>query len=154
MRDKQCPCGSGTPLSQCCLPFITGTDKAATAEQLMRSRYTAFSREDNAYLLKTWAAKTRPEQLDTGETPVNWIKLEILSHEKGMEQDSEGTVHFIAHFIVTDRLCSLEETSRFVKENGAWLYLDGIPNSSTTKIARNSPCPCGSGKKFKRCCLR
>lgn len=154
MNKEPCPCGSNRPLSQCCLPIITGTSKAATAEQLMRSRYTAFCREENGYLLQTWARKTRPEQLNTSETPVNWIKLEIISHEKGLEEDDDGTVHFIAHFIATDRLCSLEETSRFIKENDAWYYLDGVANSSTTKIPRNAECPCGSHKKFKRCCLR
>ncbi len=153
MSKQPCPCGSKKLLAECCMPVILGTIKAVTAEQLMRSRYTAFSEMNNDYLLASWAAETRPEQLDTDETPVKWIGLEILATEQGTAQDTDGSVSFIASFIVSGHLCHLQEKSRFIKEADCWFYLDGTPESSTKKIARNSPCPCGSGKKFKRCCL-
>ena len=148
-----CPCGSEKRFTECCKPIMRGTSRADTAEQLMRSRYTAFSKTDNEYLLASWARKTRPKQLDTDEAPVKWIGLEVLETEEGSVTDSSGTVSFIASFIVSGHLCHLQEKSRFIKEEDVWFYLDGVPQSSTTKIARNSPCPCGSGKKFKRCCL-
>lgn len=151
--EKQCPCGSNSPFSICCAPILEDHAKAETAEQLMRSRYTAFTMDENAYLLASWAKETRPERMDTKETPVQWIGLEVESTEEGGKTDDKGTVCFIARFIVTSRLCHLREKSRFVKEDNKWFYLDGIPESSTEKIARNAPCPCGSEKKFKRCCL-
>ncbi len=151
--EKLCPCGSNIPFSTCCKPIFADHAKAKTAEQLMRSRYTAFTMDENAYLLSSWAKETRPEKMDTKETPVQWIGLDVESSEKGEITDSEGTVTFIAHFIVTSRLCHLREKSRFIKEDNKWFYLDGVPDSSIEKIARNGLCPCGSGKKFKRCCL-
>ena len=152
-QQQQCPCGNEKLFTECCMPIIQGTSKAETAEQLMRSRYTAFSRKDNEYLLASWARKTRPKQLDDDEFPVKWIGLEVLETEEGLSLDDNGTVVFIASFIVSGHLCHLQEKSRFIKEEGVWFYVDGVPNSSTSKIARNSSCPCGSGKKFKRCCL-
>lgn len=151
--EQQCPCGSKKSYIECCMPIIQGTSIAKTAVQLMRSRYTAFSINNDEYLLASWANETRPEQLNTDKDPIKWIGLEILEKEQGSAQDNKGTVSFLATFIVSDRLCHLQEKSRFLKEDGAWFYLDGIPESSAKKIARNSPCPCGSGKKFKRCCL-
>jgi SEC-C motif-containing protein len=148
-----CPCGSNKIFAECCMPILQGSIKAETAEQLMRSRYTAFSEMDNEYLLASWAVKTRPEQLDTDEAKVKWIKLEITETEQGAAKDSSGTVSFIASFIASGHLCKMQEKSRFIKEEDMWFYLDGIPKSSTKKIARNSLCPCGSEKKFKRCCL-
>lgn len=151
--EKLCPCGSKAPFSKCCSPILEDHTKAQTAEQLMRSRYTAFTMDDNAYLLTSWARDTRPKEMDTKETPVQWIGLEIESTEMGEKTDDKGSVTFIAHFIATSRLCHLREKSRFIKEDDRWFYVDGIPESSTEKIARNAPCPCGSGNKFKRCCL-
>jgi len=153
MSDEQCPCCSEKTYATCCKPLLQGKAKAKTAEQLMRSRYTAFSKKANDYLLASWAVKTRPQALDTDETPINWIGLEILETEKGSEQDDIGTVQFVASFIVSSRLCKLKEKSHFIKEDDSWFYVDGEPESTTEKIARNAPCPCGSGKKFKRCCL-
>ena len=151
--EDQCPCGNEKSYSECCMPIVQGRRMAETAEQLMRSRYTAFCKEDNEYLLASWATETRPKQLDNDEVPVKWISLEVLGTEEGAPQDHSGTVNFIASFIVSGHLCHLQEKSRFTKEDGVWFYLDGVPESTTAKIARNSLCPCGSGKKFKRCCL-
>lgn len=151
--EKQCPCGSKIPFAICCEPILKNHAKAKTAEQLMRSRYTAFTMDENTYLLTSWAKETRPEKMDTKETPVQWLGLEVASTEDGGETDDKGTVDFIAHFIVTSRFCHLREKSRFVKEDNKWFYLDGVSESSTEKIPRNAPCPCGSEKKFKRCCL-
>lgn len=119
----------------------------------MRSRYTAFTMQENDYLLQSWAQETRPETLDSEEGAVRWIGLQVEETEKGGEGDDTGTVCFTATFIVSTHLCQLHEKSNFIKKDNQWFYLDGIPESTTKKITRNAKCPCGSGKKFKRCCI-
>ncbi len=151
---EMCPCGTGKEYKKCCLPLLCEERKADTALELMRSRYTAFTKNANDYLLASWAGKTRPQKLDSETTTMNWIGLEILETEMGSEEDTSGTVLFAARFIIADTLHTMREKSRFIKEKGVWYYLDGTPESTSKKIARNSQCPCGSGKKFKRCCLQ
>lgn len=153
IENKPCPCGSATSFAECCALIIKEHSLAKTAEQLMRSRYTAFTLEDNNYLLKTWAKESRPENLNIAETPVRWLDLTVENSEEGKEQDSKGTVTFTARFISSGHLCHLHENSRFIREDDRWFYLDGTSESSTKKISRNGKCPCGSEKKYKRCCL-
>ncbi len=140
------------------MPYCEEGRTATTAEALMRSRYTAFVRRDEPYLLKTWYEKTRPDDLNMDDYEhVNWIGLEILASEEGGQGDQDGTVEYIARFEVHDQMRSLHEVSRFVHEDGQWFYVDGkiMPQqpSRHEKTGRNAPCPCGSGKKYKRCCL-
>ena len=153
MDNKPCPCGSNTSFTECCARILKDHSLAKTAEQLMRSRYTAFTLKDNTYLLKSWAKESRPEHLNVEEAPVQWLDLKVENSKEGQEQDSTGTVTFTARFISSGHLCHLREESRFVREENKWFYLDGTPESSTAKISRNGKCPCGSGKKYKRCCL-
>ena len=153
-----CPCGSGKTYGDCCGPVLAGTKRAMTAEALMRSRYTAYTKKDGSYLLRTWHQETRPEVSQLGlDDPVTWTGLEIIATESGKEGDSRGVVEFIARFVQNGRTRQLHERSRFVCQDGAWFYVDGDspgPLSDTpAKIGRNEPCPCGSGKKFKKCCL-
>jgi SEC-C motif-containing protein len=119
----------------------------------MRSRYCAFVLGNSNYLLQTWHADTRPAQLVLSPD-VSWFGLEIVAIEAGEAQDSEGRVEFMAKFNGHDRLQYLHERSRFVREDGRWFYVDGesVPQAKAPKIGRNEPCPCGSGKKYKRCC--
>lgn len=153
-----CPCGSGQPYKTCCMPYCEEGQAAPTAEQLMRSRYTAFVIENAPYLLKSWHPTTRPDDLSLEDNKdIEWTGIDILRTEHGDIGDQEGVVEFIAHFVVQGRKESLHETSRFVCEEGQWFYLDGEVHPRKpvkhVKIGRNAPCPCGSGKKFKRCCL-
>jgi len=157
---KQCPCASGLPYSVCCEPLHAGKTHAVTAEGLMRSRYSAYVEGQLSYLLRTWHSSTRPPALDPATFP-DWCGLEILRTERGQEEDDEGVVEFVATALMHKRLCKLRETSRFVKESGQWFYLSGemIGESEqgkgdADKVGRNDPCPCGSGKKFKKCCGR
>jgi len=99
----------------------------------------------------------------------NWTKLEILDASKGGMQDSEGQVDFVAHYIKDGIPQTLRESSRFYKINGRWVYsrkdstLPPVPGSTKpppmtfirdhAKVGRNDPCPCGSGKKYKKCCI-
>lgn len=149
-EQPSCPCGSGRDYTQCCGVYHRGEQQAATAEALMRSRYAAYVRGDSAYLMRTWHVRTRPEQLALADQPV-WQRLEILDCVAGQPDDVEGVVEFVAHYMSEQSPGSLRERSRFVYEQGAWFYLDGQVGQPT-KIGRNAPCPCGSGKKYKHCC--
>jgi SEC-C motif-containing protein len=121
-----CPCGSGSGYVLCCGAFIDNGALPVTAEQLMRSRYSAYvlARED--YLLRTWHGSTRPAQLDLQNAgPVKWLGLKILRTEAGGANDREAVVEFVARYQVNGRAERLHEISRFVREAGQWLYVDG-----------------------------
>ena len=119
----------------------------------MRSRYSAFVVGDSDYLRQTWHETTRPEQLQV-EQGVHWLGLQILACQAGGPEDVEGWVEFMAQFKVHGRLQCLHERSRFRRKEGRWYYLDGQIHQQpkAEKVGRNTSCPCGSGKKFKRCC--
>lgn len=97
---------------------------APTAEALMRSRYTAYVRRDEAYLLRTWHPSTRPAALGLDDTA--WLGLDVIATEAGCEGDATGVVEFEArHVDGGGAVATLRETSRFAREGGAWLYVDG-----------------------------
>ena len=125
-----CPCQSGLTYTSCCRPFHDGKT-ALTAEQLLRSRYSAYVQRDAAYLHKTWHMSTRPslKQLRQPE-PVQWLGLVIVRAEQGTENDQSGLVEFIAHFAEHDLPQQLQETSHFIKEKGKWYYLSGDYSTS------------------------
>lgn len=123
----------------------------------MRSRYTAYVNHDVEYLLKSWHRSTRPAYFDP-TTIADWRDLRIVRTEAGNAQDQHGIVEFIATALSQKSACTLHEASRFVKEENQWFYVDGDilpdppPIRRSEKIGRNEPCPCGSGKKSKKCC--
>jgi SEC-C motif-containing protein len=125
----RCPCGTGLPLAECCgrlhdgIP--TGAATAGTAEQLMRSRYSAFAVGDGDYLLATWHPDTRPPSLDL-DGAVRWTGLEVLATSGGSLLAGEGTVEFRAHYVREGRAGAQHEISRFVRDGGRWRYLDGV----------------------------
>lgn len=153
---KLCPCCSGTNYGQCCEPYITGTQEAPTAEALMRSRYVAYTQNNNDYLLATWHESTRPKDDLPADENINWCNLEILTTEDGTENDHTGVVEFRAKCRVKGESAGLDEASDFVKEEGRWYYVDGRSiqpvRTRQQRVGRNEPCPCGSGKKYKKCC--
>ncbi|MFJ8039747.1 YchJ family protein [Kitasatospora sp. NPDC096147] len=118
-----CPCGRAASYGDCCGPLHRGEKPAATAEQLMRSRYTAFAVRDEPYLLRSWAAATRPTSVDF-DPGLIWERLEVLATSEGGAFHAEGTVTFRAHYRDGGEPGSMEEHSRFVREDGAWVYLD------------------------------
>ena len=123
-RNGDCPCGSGSPLAECCGPYLAGTALPPDAEALMRSRYSAYVLGDEAYLLATWHPDTRPASLDLDRgPPTKWLGLSVKRHE----DDGEGRamVEFVARYKIGGRAHRLHEASRFLRENGRWLYLDG-----------------------------
>lgn len=153
MEKNECPCGSGKEYSRCCGIYISETATPETAEQLMRSRYTAFYNGEVEYLQKTLHSSKRTEESDKqyqeGVLNTQWLKLIILETEKGEGADTEGTVEFAA-FYVDEEAGEIHEKSKFIKEDGRWFYLSGhfLP---FVKQQRNAECLCGSGRKFKKC---
>lgn len=121
-RGPACPCGSGGRYDACCGPLHRGEERAATAEQLMRSRYAAFAVQDEAYLRRTWHRSSRPRSLRL-DPSLRWTGLDVVRVSGGGPGDSTGTVEFRAHY-VTDGAAGIQhEVSDFVREGGDWLYL-------------------------------
>ena len=167
---KDCPCGSNFPYTDCCGPIIRGAIPADTAEDLMRSRYTAFAKQEWKYLDKTRHSDDTEsdgsQSSHYGQDSITWTKLEVFDSKKGGQNDDEGEVSFIAHYIEDDEEKTLQETSKFIKEDGRWYYSEKLskvdPAIKATsgkpfvrdqpKVGRNDPCICGSKKKFKKCC--
>lgn len=150
-----CPCGSTLDEAQCCGRYLAGELNAPTAEALMRSRYTAYTHNDRGYIARTWDPETCPDLADDLGHIV-WTGLEIQATEAGGANDTSGMVEFTAHYQANGVPGQLHELSRFRKAAGKWLYVSGETIAPTplrvSKTGRNDPCPCGSGKKFKKCC--
>lgn len=119
-----CPCGSGLALAACCGRYLAG-ERAPDAQALMRSRYTAFVMQDEAYLLATWHPSTRPAHLGLAqEAPrPQWLGLKIMDYR--MQDATHATVEFVARQKIAGRAYRLHEVSRFVLESGRWFYVDG-----------------------------
>lgn len=123
----------------------------------MRSRYTAYALHNADYLMATWDATVRPKAIDFSRENIDWQRLEIMAVKKGGLKDSKGMVEFKAFYLEDGEEHVMHEISRFTKINGRWFYLNGVVKSigkpgRQTNQGKNAPCPCGSGKKFKRCC--
>jgi SEC-C motif domain protein len=121
---SNCPCGSNKSYADCCGHYIDGGEIAPSAEALMRSRYSAYVLLREPYLLATWHSSTRPAALGLHyEVQPKWIGLEVKHHA---QQDvNHATVEFVARYKVSGRAQRMHEISRFVCEDGRWLYLDG-----------------------------
>ena len=118
-----CPCGSGAIFDGCCAPVLAGTP-AATAEALMRSRYSAFVVGDERHLTETWHPRTRPEAIDL-DPALRWTGLEIIELAAGDADDTRGTVEFRALWRDGAVRGALHERSRFIRYAGRWWYVDG-----------------------------
>lgn len=148
MSSQICPCCSGKSYQACCQPLHKGS-KAESPEQLMRSRYSAFSQGNSQYLLETSSEQLRgsltKDDLDQTCEAFQFVSLEIVSAQS-------ETVEFIANLLLDNELHSLHETSSFIMQNGNWKYDTGVlKDTPLVKLKRNDKCPCGSGKKFKQC---
>lgn len=154
---RNCYCGSGLSYLNCCQPLHSGAQQALTAEQLMRSRYSAYCTGDYDYLAASHHPSTRGgDEYQPPLQPLDWAYLEILACHRGKAGDERGQVEFIAWYLNPNgELQPLHERSRFVRVDRQWLYLDGVTppglNRSQPNPGRNAPCWCGSGHKFKRC---
>lgn len=167
-----CFCGQSVSYHQCCQPLHAGQRAAQTAEQLMRSRFSAYVLQLVGYIANTYfpqqqSAQALAEIREFAES-ARFISLQVMScgdrpavsaaQFPPLPKNSTTTsaecsyVHFKVQFFIADKLHLLEEHSRFLRIDGLWFYIDGvlIPHP-VVKTSRNEPCPCGSGKKFKVC---
>ncbi|WP_252737784.1 YchJ family protein [Marinobacter salexigens] len=143
-----CPCGNQSPYADCCQRYHQGAI-APNPEALMRSRFSAYVLKLEDYLRTSWHHSTQPAELDLDRSP-DWASLRIL---ESSESGDKGRVHFQAIYRLNPGWGFLQEDSEFVREDGRWVYLQGEPQEGILKPGRNDPCPCGSGRKFKACCL-
>jgi SEC-C motif-containing protein len=157
-----CPCGSEKLYDDCCGPFLARTAQPQTAEALMRSRYTAYTRGDVDYVLETLAPEQQGdvdrESTEQWSKQSEWLGLEILSTEAGQASDTQGVVEFLARYKVRGTAVAHRERATFRKQGERWLFVDGEQIAGppvvreAPRIGRNDTCPCGSGKKYKKCC--
>jgi SEC-C motif domain protein len=159
--DPACPCKSGKLYVDCCGPIHKKEREAQTAEELMRSRYSAYVKADVPHIM----ASSHPDLRKTLDEKAtlswaqnsDWRKFEIISTERGTATDTDGIVEFRCEYTEKGAQRILHERARFAKEDNHWYYVDGeiVPPKpyvrETPKVGRNEPCPCGSGKKYKKC---
>lgn len=157
MTSTLCPCGSQKTYSECCEPVHLNHANADHPEKLMRSRYSAHVKGLVDFVVNTYHPSCGAEQhRDAIAQSVNsdWLMLEVIA--SSADQDGkQGFVEFKAHYNEEGKQYCLHEKSRFLTEEKEgqtlWYYLDGeYPKAA--KVGRNDPCPCGSGKKHKKCC--
>ncbi len=156
-----CPCGSDKPLSECCGLYHDGTP-APTALALMRSRYSAFALGKGQYLYDTLSEDQKADfdikEFEESAGQTKWLGLEIRKTEAGGENDDTGTVEFVARYKNQGGPVVHHERALFGRdESGKWIFTDCVMNPKEAqrrveKVGRNDPCPCGSGKKYKKCC--
>jgi len=157
-----CPCGSGQTLAACCGPIIAGERKAPTAEALMRARYTAYTKVEMEFLLASLHPDHRDEHdadgVRTWAEESEWHGLIVVGTEAGGEGDGQGRVEFACKYTYDGEERRHHEDALFERHDGDWYFVSGEPVKSKPfvredpKVGRNDPCPCGSGRKFKRCC--
>jgi SEC-C motif domain protein len=155
-KKKFCPCGavnlqSGARLTyDGCCKIIHEGQPAPSPVALMRSRYSAYALRMAEYLLHSWHPDFRPSHINF-LAEQQWHQLSI---EECWESGDEGKVRFSATYSLQGKWHLLKENSSFIKQNGHWFYTTGIVEEQRLTPKRNGPCPCGSGKKFKHCCLK
>lgn len=141
--------------------YIEKGIQAPSAEALMRARYTAYTLHNADFIVNSHNPSDREnlsrEEILSWAKNSEWLGLEILSASKGKEADSSGIVEFKAHYMQNRARYTHHEKALFDKVDGIWYFSDGqIQNQpqvrENPKVGRNDPCPCGSGKKYKKCC--
>jgi len=157
-----CPCGSRLLFNACCQLFITHEKSPTTAEQLMRSRFSAYATKNGKYIYDTYGESQRKKQtlsaIQSWADECLWLALEVHESKQNM-------VDFSAYYVVDNTLCELREKSNFSREQMEWRYLDGdiLVHTELATIKRNETCPCNNyptawsakkEKKFKHCCAK
>ena len=130
-KDQTCPCGRPEKYTECCAKSHQNIINAKTAEDLMRSRYVAFTMAIGDYLMESHHSQTKPLELLPNlvlwAKSVKWLKLEIVKVTDGGEEDAEGIVEFKAHYIENSKKQIMHQRGKFMREYGHWVYFDVIP---------------------------
>ena len=145
-----CYCKSQKPFEECCKPLLDGLQKADSALALMRSRYTAYVLCNIDYINNTFTGNlTKQEKEEIKEWSQNstWQHLEIVNF-------TDNKVEFKAYYIYNNKQMLHHELSTFVKQDDTWFYDKGEIFNTKANIAKNAKCICGSGKKYKVCCMK
>lgn len=128
---QPCPCGRDRSLSECCGRFLDGNARPGTAEELMRSRYTAFCLQRIDYLRETLWPRNQPSFDTTATTrwaaDNHWAGLTVIAAQDGGPADRKGTVLFEARYLAGGRLLTHRENSLFRKKKGRWYYVEAAP---------------------------
>lgn len=161
--NNPCPCCSGKEYAACCEPMLLGAKLAESAEELLRSRYTAHVKRQIDYILQT----VLPEQahrhdrkaIEEWARSTEWTGLEVLEVKDGKPEDAGGIIEFNARFRIEGKEKKHHEIALFRKVDGKWYFDDGETKlkpiiNETAACKPNDPCSCGSGRKFKKCCGR
>lgn len=161
MSTELCPCLSGKSYSECCEPIIRGTVVAANPEALMRSRYSAYAKQEINWLRDSLEKSQRNDfdekSVAEWSKESEWLGIEIRQ-TRTEEEKNVGWVEFIAKFKQNGVTRDHHELGEFRKVDGKWFFFDGRAIKPETvrktgpEVGRNDPCTCGSGKKFKKCC--
>jgi Uncharacterized protein conserved in bacteria len=161
-----CPCGSGLTLDQCCGPHIEGASWPKDAESLMRSRYTAYVLGRHQWLVDTthpdYRENVSAAKLEEQTRDIHWLRLDVADAKADVPAGQNGelfdTVEFYAYYELEGIPRQLGERSFFQRKDDKIYYVDGVAlrpeayRRPEPKVGRNDPCPCGSGKKYKKCC--
>ncbi|MCH6256010.1 SecC motif-containing protein [Puniceicoccaceae bacterium K14] len=127
-NESLCPCKSTRAYGECCGPYHSNKKKPETAEQLMRSRYSAYFFRKYNYLVETTHPDSRSNDLkksiSKANTGVGWSFLKVLGTSKGGRNDKSGKVEFVAEYYVNGEIFEMHECSRFRKFQSTWKYLD------------------------------
>lgn len=126
-----CPCGSKQNYADCCGAIIGGKREATTCLELMKSRYSAYTKADINYLMLSHSSKTRPKQkerkgIKQWAESVRWMQLVIENTWDGTANDQEGKVEFKALYFENGQMSQIHEKSLFRRENGRWVYVSGV----------------------------
>ena len=128
--NKLCPCGSNLNYDECCETIINGNREAATCLELMRSRYTAFTKANVEYLMHSHHSKTRPvkdrKSIKKWAESVQWMGLKILNTQLGEPTDTIGYVEFLAMYLEDGQMQEIHEKSFFERVNQQWVYVSGV----------------------------
>lgn len=157
---RPCPCGSARAFRDCCAQYIEGSS-APTAEALMRSRYSAFTVGNLDYIERT----STPDaahlfnriDMELSLPDIEWLGIEVHGTNGGGLDDTTGEVSFAVRYRYQSRTFTQVEKASFKRADGIWLYDKSEINPKSppvrvVHVGRNDPCPCGSGKKYKKCC--
>lgn len=157
-----CPCGTEREFEACCEPVINGERVAVTAEELMRARYSAYTKVAMDFLQSSVHPDFRQEEDPDGARDwaenSDWHGLEVVEARDGGPDDETGRVEFVASYTYEGQEKHYHEVAEFQRFEGAWMFTQGRPGvrkpvvRDEPRIGRNDPCQCGSGKKYKRCC--
>ncbi|HAH22389.1 MAG TPA: Sec-C motif domain protein [Prolixibacteraceae bacterium] len=130
MINKLCPCGSNRNFNDCCELIINSKREAITCQELMRSRYIAFTMANVEYLMRSHHSTTRPikeqQRIKKWAQSVQWLGLVILNSEKGEVDDTIGYVEFRALYLEDGQMQEIHERSLFKRENHQWVYVSGV----------------------------